>query len=104
MKPELIDKVWQHGRVVPEADDVLWREDACGAWMLRDHFGREDSEFGWKIEKISIGEGDTAEALRPFNVRNHYDIALGRTHCRVTADRSNVPAEKYARPPRNRLA
>jgi hypothetical protein len=104
MKPELIDAVWQRGRVVPEADEMHWRQDACGAWMRRDHFGRGDSEFGWKAEKISTGEAATADTMRPFNVHNHYDIANGRPHCRMTADRSNVPAEKYARPPRNRPA
>jgi len=102
MKPELIDAVWEHGRVLPEADSMLWRQDACGAWMRRDCFGRENSEFGWKIEKVSSGDAHTAESLRPFNVRNFFDIASGRPHCRTTADRSNVPAEKYARPPRNR--
>lgn len=99
---ELIEAVWGHGRAVPEADAAQWRQDACGAWMRREHFGREDGEFGWKMERVSPGGADSPESLRPFNLRNHYDIANGRQHCRVTADRSNVPAEKYARPPRNR--
>ena len=102
MKRELHDAVWEHGRVMPEADAALWRQDACGAWMQRDHFGREDSDFGWKMEKVSAGGSDAPENLRPFNLRNRYDIANARPHCRMTADRSDVPAEKYARPPRNR--
>lgn len=102
MKPELMDAVWEHGRVMPEADSTLWRQDACGAWMRRDCFGRGNSEFGWKIEKVASGQEDSAAVLRPFNVRNSYDIANGRPHCCATADRSSVPAEKYARPPRNR--
>ncbi len=101
VKRELIDAVWQHGRAMPEADSSLWRQDACGAWMRRDHFGREDSEFGWKMERISAGSPDSPETLRPFHVRNHYDIANRRPHCRTAADRSDVPAEKYAHPPRN---
>jgi hypothetical protein len=99
MDKALIEAVWQHGRVMPEADPSLWRQDSCGAWMRRDHFERKDSAFGWKVEKISSGD---SESLRPFNLGNHFDIAIGRPHCRVTADRSSVPAEKYARPPRNR--
>jgi hypothetical protein len=102
MKPELIEAVWAHGRVMPEADAAHWRQDACGAWMRREHFSREDSEFGWKLEKIFPGGGESVENLRPFHWRNRYDISSGRPHCRVSADRSNVPAEKYANPPRNR--
>ena len=102
MKRELIDAVWQHGRVMPEADAAIWRQDECGAWMRREHFGREDSEFGWKMEKVSTAASDTPDSLRPFNVRNRYDIGTGRAQCRTRADRSNIPAEKYARPPRNR--
>ena len=102
MKRELIDAVWQHGRAMPEADAALWRQDGCGAWMRREHFGREASEFGWKAQTVSPGQPDTAENLRPYNVHNHYDIADGRPHCRMTADRANVPAEKYVYPPRNR--
>jgi hypothetical protein len=101
---QLIDALWQHGRAVPEADPAHWRQDVCGAWMRREHFGRGDSDFGWKLERLSPGGAETPDNLRPFNVRNHYDIANGRPHCRITADRSNVPAEKYATPPRNRQA
>jgi hypothetical protein len=102
MKQQLIDAAWEHGRVLPEADGEQWRQDACGAWMRREHFGREDSEFGWKVEKVTPGVEATADTVRPFHWRNGYDLAGRRPHCRVTADRSNVPAEKYATPPRNR--
>jgi hypothetical protein len=77
MRPELIEAVWLHGRVMPEADPEHWRQDACGAWMRREQFGREDTDFGWKIESVVPGGAQTA-------------------------DRSSVPAEKYATPPRNR--
>ena len=79
-----------------------WRQDACSAWMRREHFGREDSESGWSLEKISPAAEATPDNLRPFNVHNHYDVGNGRPLCRMTADRSDVPAEKYAVPPRNR--
>jgi hypothetical protein len=102
MKKELIDAVWEHGRTMPEADPALWRQDACGAWMRRDQYGLESSDFGWRAENISPGGADTPGNLRPFHWRNRYDVAEGKPHCRVCADRSGVPAEKYARPPRNR--
>jgi hypothetical protein len=103
LAPGLIEAVWAQGRVLPEADPTQWRQDACGAWIRREHFGREDSEFGWKIERIAAG-AQRAENLRPFHWRNSFDIAEGAPHCHVRADRAGVAAEKYARPPRNRPA
>jgi hypothetical protein len=100
---DLVDAVWQHGRVMPESDAEHWRQDACGAWMKREHYDRK-GDFGWKMEKIVAGGEDTADNLRPFHWRNGFDIANGQPHCRLTADRNNVPAEKYASPPRNRDA
>jgi len=38
--PRLIEAVWARGRALPEADPEQWRQDACGAWMRREHFGR----------------------------------------------------------------
>jgi hypothetical protein len=102
MNPQLIDAVWAHGRVMPEADPERWRQDACGAWMRREHFGSKDSDFGWHMEQVAPGSGESADNLRPFNLHNRYDIGDGRPHCRLTADRTNLPAEKYATPPRNR--
>jgi len=96
---DLIDVVWERGRVLPGADAALWRQDACGAWMHREHYGHENSDFGWKMESLAAGDSGS---LRPFNVRNRYDVANGRAHCSITADRSKVPAERYANPPRNR--
>jgi len=98
---ELIDSVWQLGRAMTEAEGSAWRQDACGAWMRRDQFGHEHSEFGWKIEKISSGGPDTVENLRPYHWRNHYDVGNHAPHCEVTADRSGVRPGEYASPPRN---
>lgn len=100
--PETLRQVWERGRVLPEADPSLWRQDACGAWMRRDQFGRERSEFGWKIERVSAGGADTPENLRPFHWRNRPDLANGRPHCTVTADRSGVGPGEFASPPLNR--
>ena len=99
---QLISAVWQHGRVMPEADPATWRQDACGAWMRREQYGQEHAEFGWKIEKVSGGGLDTAENLRPYHCSNRYDVANSKAHCRISADRSDAPAVEYVRPPRNR--
>jgi hypothetical protein len=86
--PSLIEAVWAHGRTLPEADSAEWRQDACGAWIRREHFGREDSEFGWKIEQIAAG-AQSAENLRPFQWRNGYDIA---ERARIAACAPTAPA------------
>lgn len=99
---ELIEAAWEHARATREADGELWRLDACNAWIRRDHFGRHDSEFGWKIENISAGGPDTPENLRPYHLSNRYDIANRRQLCSVIADRTGVPAGEYVSPPRNR--
>ena len=101
-KQEVVESVWQHGRVMPEADPSVWRQDMCGAWIQRNEFARNDSEFGWKIENIKAGGTNTSEDLRPFHWRNHFEIANQRSHCQVRADRGDVPAGEYARPPHNR--
>ncbi|GAB4483099.1 MAG: hypothetical protein OHK0044_32210 [Burkholderiaceae bacterium] len=99
---ELIEAVWARGRVMPEADGAVWRQDECGAWIRREHFGREDSDFGWKLELVTPGSASEPRNLRPFHWRNGYDVANGQPRCGVVADRSDVPAERYAMPPRNR--
>jgi hypothetical protein len=65
-KEETIEGVWQHGRAMADADASVWRQDACGAWMRRDKFADNHSEFGRKIEKISGGVPDKLENLRSF--------------------------------------
>jgi hypothetical protein len=87
---------------MPEADPATFRQDACGAWIRRDQFGHERSEFGWTIVNVSAGAPDAPEHLRPFHCRNRFDRASNTPHCRVTADRAAVPAGEYASPPRNR--
>lgn len=102
MDKDLLDAVWEHGRAMTEADPTLWRQDACGAWMRRDQYGVVDTDFGWRELNVTAGGAASAANLRPFHWRNGYDVSVGRPHCRVSADRGGVPAEKYARPPRNR--
>lgn len=100
---EQIEAVWQHGRVMPDADPSVWRQDACGAWIRRNQFGHSDAEFGWKFESIVAGSPEAPEHLRPFHWRNRFDAANNRPHCQVTADRAGVPADQHAGPPRNRV-
>ena len=49
---ETIDKVWQKARGMTEPSAEIWRRDECGAWIKRDQYGHEQSEFGWRIENV----------------------------------------------------
>jgi hypothetical protein len=103
-KQDLIDDVWQHARVATDADPAVFRQDACGAWIHRDQFEHQDGEFRWRIENVSGGGPDVLANLRAFHVRNHFEMSSKHPHCAVTADRADVPAGEYVRPPRNRSA
>jgi len=98
----IVDQVWEHGRVIPDADAAVWRQDACGAWMMREHFGRPDSEFGWKIEKVAPAPEHKTGLLRPFNWRNDHDAMSGRTQCGSTAEHAPSPVERPTGPPHNK--
>lgn len=98
---ELVDAAWNRGRVMPEADPSIWRQDACGAWIRREQIGRQ-TEFGWKIRNLSAGDEQRLEDLRPFHWRNDFRLGSGRPTCDVTADHSGMPGEEHVRPPRNR--
>lgn len=99
---EVIAQVWQHARVLTDHDPQIWRQDECGAWIRHEHYGREDSEFGWTIVNISVGGPDTVENLRPFQHANGFDRAAKRAHCRVKADAPNTQGTSRAQEPRNR--
>jgi len=99
---EVVASVWQHARVMSDLDPEGWRQDQCGAWIRREHYGREDSEFGWKIVNVSVGGPDTVENLRPLHHSNGYDRAGQRAHCKVRADQANTQGTSRIREPRNR--
>ncbi len=99
---DMIQAVWDKGRTMPEQNPEEWRRDQCGAWMRRDQYGNEGSEFGWKIENPTTGTPDDVDNLQPVHCSNDFDIASGQPHCRTTADRTGLlPGQSITRP-RNR--
>jgi len=79
---EIKDEVWQKGIIDTKYDSSLIRKDACGAWIVYDHYGRKDSSFGWEIDHIvpqsylrekgaSEDEINNIDNLRPLNWRNN---------------------------------
>ena len=98
----LIQQIWEKGRALSDWDASKWRMDECGAWMFREHYRNENSDFGWQIEKVSAAGSDSSEHLRPFHHGNRYNQAAGQAHCKVTADRENVQPTAHIDTPRNR--
>lgn len=98
----LIQQVWEKGRAYSDISMEDWREDECGAWMARADYGKADSEFGWKIVKITPGAPDTPDNLRPFHHRNGYDLANRKATRHVIADRSGLATFERTFQPHNR--
>jgi len=88
---EMIQNVWEKGRVVEGNDKNTWRKDECGAWISRQMYGNRESQYGWEIDHISPGGGDQLSNLRPLQWENNVDKSDGRIKCNVTAiDEDNV--------------
>jgi len=69
-----VEAVWNRGVMVSGYDPAVWRQDKCGAWIRRDHYGNTDSQHGWEIDHIrpvSDGGGDELANLQPLHWRNN---------------------------------
>ena len=89
--PEVVQKVWEKGHIVPGNKPNEWRKDDCGAWIGFGHYGERHSEYGWEIDHISPNGPDILSNLRPLQWQNNVDKADGRLKCNVTAhDTHNI--------------
>lgn len=77
---EQIQRVWEKGREVEGYDKDKYRQDACGAWIKKDMYGKCDSIFGWvidhvfplsRIPKSKIEIRNEIDNLRPMNCANN---------------------------------
>lgn len=99
---EIVERVWEKARIVPERDPSEWRKDECGAWIRRSSYGGNGSEFAWKIENVSPTGSDDLDNLRPFHRDNSLDRRTGEHYCRVKADCDfPLPAAATIDSPRN---
>ncbi len=83
--------VWSKGHIKGN-DPLMWRADDCGAWIMRSHYGKRNSEYGWEIDHIKpVSEGGTDELsnLRPLHWENNIRKSDGSLDCRVTAEGAN---------------
>lgn len=97
----LVQKVWERARARQDRDPEEWRQDQCGAWMNRAHYGSAESEYGWKIVNIVPDGDDDLDNLQAFHRANGFDLANGRPKCLVTADRTDIAAGQQVTQPRN---
>lgn len=82
---DVVQKVWEKGKVVPGNDKDRWRKDACDAWIGRQEYGNRNSQYGWEIDHIDPSGGDQLSNLRPLQWQNNVDKSDGRLKCNVTA-------------------
>jgi len=84
-----IATVWNKALGIPGQDMRLWRQDPCGAYMYRDHYGNTNSKWGWEIDHIQpVAHRGTdvmgnLQALQWQNNRRKGDN-IGTNYCAVT--------------------
>jgi hypothetical protein len=99
---EIIQKIWEKGRATPDQDSTLWRKDQCGAWMMREVYEQEHSEYGWKVRSILPGDSGAIKHLRPFHRENVFNGASRKLQCQVTADRTSLRSTDHIDHPLNK--
>ena len=70
---EIINSVWEKATKVANNDPNIWRKDFAGAWIRRDHYGKELA-YGWEIDHmqpLSQGGTDDIGNLMPMHWRNN---------------------------------
>lgn len=85
---DIVQKVWEKGKVVSNNDPNVWRQDECLAWIGRSQYGNRNSQYGWEIDHItpeSEGGTDALSNLRPLQWENNASTQAGRLVCVVTS-------------------
>ena len=49
---QLRRKVWEKAQTVDGFNPDMYRKDPCGAWIVWDKYGVQDSIYGWQIDHI----------------------------------------------------
>lgn len=69
-----INEIWDRANKVEGFDEAQFRKDACGAWIIRNHYGLRDSIYGWEVDHVypqSLGGDDNDANLRAMQWENN---------------------------------
>ena len=99
---EMIEKIWEKGRAMPDQDSTEWRKDQCGAWIRHDAYEQEHSDYGWKIVSVLPSDSGAYDHLRPFHRENGFNVASGSARCNITADRTSIRSTDHIDHPLNK--
>ncbi len=83
---ELLDRIWGKGIPVEGYNPNIIRKDACGAWILRNSYELDDSDYCWVVDHIfpltllkqnyiNESEINLFDNLRPLNKKNYISKA-----------------------------
>lgn len=77
--------VWSRAEEVFGVDPAKFRKDSCGAWMGWEFYGDRNSPFGWEIDHVSPGGGNSLSNLQALQWDNNVAKSDGQHRCPVTA-------------------
>jgi len=83
---QVVQAVWNRGRIVSGYDPSEFRQDECTAWMRRSAYGERSSVLGWEIDHIKpVSEGgtDVIWNLRPLQWENNAERSSGPLTCLI---------------------
>lgn len=69
-----INEIWERTSKVEGFDPAQFRKDACGAWIIRNHYGLRTSIYGWEVDHVypqSLGGDDNDANLRAMQWENN---------------------------------
>jgi hypothetical protein len=82
---EMVQSVWEKGRISHKNDRNRWRRDELGAWIGRQDYRNRESEYGWEIDSISPAGPPQLSNLRPLQWQNKKNGIDGRLTFRMAA-------------------
>lgn len=83
---DMIQDVWEEGKIISGYNKDEYRKDQCDAWIKRIEYGNRSSSLGWEIDHVSPGGEDILSNLRLLQWENNVDKSDGRLKCNVTAN------------------